>query len=135
MTDKLEIILTSIEGKIYRDFVDALYVDIPSSGVMGILPNRIPVVALLHIGTLYTVKDGVKKFYAFSGGVLNYKNSVARVLCDTFESEDEIDLDRVLKARARAEEKLKTIESTDSIEYDDADFALKKAMNRLKIKH
>ena len=134
MTDKLEIILTSIDGKIYHDFIDALYVDIPDSGVMGILPNRIPVVALLHIGTLYTVKDGQKKYYAFSGGVLNYKNSIAKVLCDTFESEDEIDVERVLKARARAEEKIKSIESTDTVEYDDADFALKKAINRLKIK-
>lgn len=134
MTNKLEIILTSIDGKIYHDFIDALYVDIPDSGVMGILPNRIPLVALLHIGTLYTIKDSVKKFYAFSGGVLNYKNSVAKVLCDTFESEDEIDVERVLKAKARAEEKIKQIESTDTIEYDDADFALKKAINRLKIK-
>lgn len=133
MNNKLEITITSIDGRQYHDFVDELYIDIPDSGVMGILPNRIPLVSLLYIGTLYVVKDNIKKYFSFSGGLINYKNSSAKIMCDTFESEDELDLDRVLSAKKKAEETLKKIDATDSVEYDDAAFALKKAMNRLKI--
>lgn len=131
--DKLELTLLSIDGKKFHDFVDALYVDIPNSGIMGILPNRLPLVTPLFISTIYYYKDGHKYYYAISGGLLNYKDSKATIMCDTYEKEDELDKERALRAKERAENILSKLETTDDVEYDDADFALKKAMNRLKL--
>ena len=50
MKDKIELKIISIDGKIIEDSVDEIYFDIPLSGVTGILPNRTPFAALLHIG-------------------------------------------------------------------------------------
>ena len=133
MTDKLEINVISIDGKKYHDFIEAIYIDVPNSGVMGILPNRIPFVSLLYVGNFYIVKNNIKYYFAYSGGVINYKNSKVTILCDTFEKDDEIDKERVLKAKEKAEEVLRTIDAPKGAIYDDALFSLLKATSRLKL--
>lgn len=133
MTNKLEIDVMSIDGKKYHDFIDEIYIDIPNNGVMGILPNRIPFISLLHVGNFYIIKNYKKYYFAYSGGVINYKNSKVTILCDTFEREDEIDEERVLKAKEKAEETLSRIDAPSEVTYDDASFSLLKATSRLKL--
>ncbi len=133
MENKIHLEIISIDGKEEYLDVDSVYVDIPTSGVLGILPNRQPVVALLHIGYFYyTIKDK-KIFYAISGGILNFKNNRAVILADTWERKDELDLDRITRAKERAEEILGKIDNKNSVEYQNASFSLKKAINRMKL--
>lgn len=133
MKDKLEITITSIDGKTYHDFVDALYIDVPTSGRMGILPNRIPFVSMLSTSIIYFLKSHKKYYFAIAEGVINYRDSKATILCDAFEAANEIDKVRAISEKEKAEEALSNLETTDDVMYDDASFSLKKALNRLKL--
>ncbi len=133
MEKKIHLEIISIDGKEEYVDVDTVYVDVPNSGVLGILPNRQPVVALLHIGYFYYSIGDKKVVYAISGGILNFRNNKAVILADTREREDELDLARITRAKERAEEILGSIDNKNSVEYENASFSLKKALNRLKL--
>ena len=55
-----------------------------------------------------------------------------RILTDSIESEDEIDLERAKKAKKRAERRLASQESDMNMKR--AEIALQKAINRIHIK-
>lgn len=133
MKSKIDFKIYSVDGKFYEDQVDAIYLNVPSSGVIGILPNRTPYTAMLHIGIFYIVKDNVKTSFAISGGTFNFKKNVAVLLALTYEKEDELDKEKIIKSRDEALKKLSTIDKNDTLDYENATFDLKKAINRLKI--
>ena len=133
MKDKIELKIISIDGKIIEDSVDEIYFDIPLSGVTGILPNRTPFAALLHIGIFYTKSTNQVKYYCISGGTLEFKNKKALILADTIEEQSELDKERILERKRIAEEKLKLCTNENDETYENALFSLKKAINRLKL--
>lgn len=133
MVSSIDFKIYSTDGKSFKDTVDEIYLDVPSSGVIGLTPNHTPYSAMLHIGTFYTVKNGVKTSFAVSSGTINFKNGEAVILAQTFEREDELDRERIKKAREKALKTLENIDKIDKITYDNASFSLKKAINRLKI--
>ena len=132
MGDKITLKVYSVDGKTYIDDVDFVYVDVPDYGVRGLTPGHTPFSALLFIGSFYYVKDDKKTYVTISGGNINFKNNVATILADTFEKEDELDKVRIMAAKEKAEEILANPQNTDKKAYEDAQFSLKKAMNRIK---
>lgn len=125
--------MISIDGKVFEDEIEELYFEVPEKGLKGILANHINYVCPLFIGILYTVKNGHKEYFAYSGGALSFKDNVATVLADTFEKSDELDRDRIEKTKEEAEKIINEISDSTKIEYQDALFALKKASNRLRL--
>lgn len=123
----------SIDGKFYEDDVEAIYLDVPSSGVIGILPSRISYYGILDISTFYIVKDNKKVYFAVSDGLINYRNNEAIILARNYEREDEIDKERVESDRDEALKKLKEISKKDEDTYSITSYTLKKALNRLKL--
>ena len=123
----------SIDGKFYEDDVEAIYLDVPSSGVIGILPSRISYYGILDISTFYIVKDNKKIYFAVSDGLINYRNNEAIILARNYEREDEIDKERVESDRDEALKKLKEISKKDEDTYSITSYTLKKALNRLKL--
>lgn len=102
------------------------------SGQMGILSHHMPIITMVNISKMTTIEDNVRKAYAVSGGVFFFKDNEATLLADAFESEDEIDLARAIAAKERAEERLKSQDS--SIDIKRAQIALAKAINRIGLK-
>jgi len=102
------------------------------SGEMGILSDHMPLITMVKISKLSTVEEDGRHNYAIAGGVLFFKNNEATLLADAFESQDEIDLDRALAAKERAEGRLKT--DNPDIDEKRAKAALMKAMNRISLK-
>jgi F-type H+-transporting ATPase subunit epsilon len=102
------------------------------SGEMGLLSHHMPIITMVKISKLSTIEEEIRHLYAVSGGVLFYKDNEATLLADAFESEDEIDLDRALAAKERAEKRL---DSQDPNTDDKrAKIALLKAINRISLK-
>ncbi|MEA4874653.1 ATP synthase F1 subunit epsilon [Anaerorhabdus sp.] len=101
-------------------------------GEMGILPNHVPLVTMLEISKMSTIEDGVKNEYAIGGGLLYFQDNEAMILVDSIESKDEIEAERALAAKLRAEERLN--QADNSMDARRAELALKRAMNRLKVK-
>ena len=103
-----------------------------SVAVLGILPNHAPLVTTLEICKL-TIKINSKEFnYAISGGVMNIKKDHSVVLLlNSIEASDEIDVQRALDAKKRAEERIAA--HKDEIDVSRAKAALSRALNRLSI--
>ncbi len=105
---------------------------VTTNGQMGILPNHMPLVAMLQISKLTFDTDNQREEYAIAGGMLYFNNNVATILVDTIESPSDIDVERATKAKLRAEKLLS--ENSDKIDVNRAEIALKKALNRLSLK-
>lgn len=101
-------------------------------GEFGLLTDHMPIVAMLAISKLEIINGSEHKRYAVSGGMLYFRNNELRVLTDSIESEDEIDLERAKKAKERAERRLAMQES--NINMVRAEVALQKAINRIHVK-
>lgn len=105
-----------------------------AKGNFQVLVNHAPIFSLLGIGIIkIKFADGTIKIYATSGGFFEMKNNKAVALLNTFESQEEIDLQRAEAAAQRAKERL----SKRSPEIDEirAEAALARAINRIRVKN
>lgn len=102
------------------------------SGEMGLLSHHMPIITMVKISKMSTIEEDGRHEYAVSGGVLFYKDNEATLLADAFEGEEEIDLERALKAKERAEARLTSQDPNTDLKR--AKIALTKAMNRISVK-
>lgn len=101
-------------------------------GELGILPGHAPLIANLAIDVL-RIKEGEQtRELAVHGGFLQVTPERVVVLAPAAEFPEEIDVDRALAAKERAERRLAE-KGNPEIDYARAELALKRAMNRLKL--
>ncbi len=121
------------ERKLVSEDVNAVYAP-GDQGEFGVLPQHAPLLALLKIGELRYYKDGEEKHMAISGGFAEVDQTHMRVLAETAEFSEEIDVERAEQAKSRAVEKLKEL---DVVEHGDEfvrmEAALLRAINRLQV--
>ena len=101
-------------------------------GNRGILVKHTPLVTMLKVGKLSSIENNVRCEYSISGGLLYFENDVAKILTDSIEFKDDIDEERAINAKERAMKRLEL--SNEEIDRKRAEYALKKANNRIKIK-
>jgi len=100
-------------------------------GELGVLRNHAPLVAALDIGVLrYKDSGGTEKRVAISGGFFEVIDNVARVLAETAERGDEIDVLRAKAAKERAEKRL--VQRSEEVDFTRAQMALRRAIARIK---
>lgn len=129
-TIRLEIV--TIEGKVFDEEVN-MVVAPGVEGVMGILPRHAPLLTRLNFGELQIKRDGQPdEFFAVGGGVMEVQGTQVIVLADSAESVDAIDLARAEEARQRAEELLAQA-SKDQVDFQQAEAALRRSANRIKL--
>ena len=76
-------------------------------GDLAILARHMNYVTAIGMGTATVVfEDGTERKAACIGGMLSMMNNHCRVIPTTWEWGDEIDLERAMEAKKRAEEKL-----------------------------
>jgi len=116
---------------LYR-IIETTIINVTSKdGERGILPNHVPVTFMLDIGKLETEEDGVRKEYAIVGGIFYFENKHAKMLVDSIEAKEEIDVERALASKQRQLDKLNNKDT--NIDIKRAEVALKRALNRIKI--
>jgi F-type H+-transporting ATPase subunit epsilon len=100
-------------------------------GEIGVLRNHIPLVASLDPGVLsYDDKSGKRFRVAIGGGFLKFERNHARILAETAEKADDIDLERARRARDRALERLRQRER--DLNQPRAELALKRSLARIR---
>ena len=114
--------------------LDASMINIVSvNGQLGILPSHMPLVTMLKISEMSIVTQNQKRErFAVSGGMFYFENDEATILCDAIESEQDIDLNRAIAAKERAEKRLSS--NDPNIDVRRAELALSKALNRIHVK-
>ncbi|RKJ30101.1 ATP synthase F1 subunit epsilon, partial [Butyricicoccus sp. 1XD8-22] len=75
--------------------------------------------------------NGKSEFVAVSGGFIEVRPEKVSILAPSAEVASSIDLARAQEAKARAEERLKM--KNDEIDFQRAELALRRAMNRINV--
>ena len=103
----LQLLVVTPEKKVVE--ADADEVELPGAeGYLGILPGHTPLITLLKTGVLSFKKGGRSQAYAVSAGFAEIANDRVNVLADSAEGSSEIDAAASERARATAEEQMKT---------------------------
>ncbi|MGE5549412.1 MAG: F0F1 ATP synthase subunit epsilon [Bacteroidota bacterium] len=101
------------------------------AGLIGILPGHAPLLTQLAIGVLQLECQGEVTKMAVSEGYMEVTPHKVIVLAEAAELPEEIDVERALAAKRRAEERLYA--PLRQIDYVRARSALQRAVNRLQV--
>jgi F-type H+-transporting ATPase subunit epsilon len=103
-------------------------------GDFGVLANHAPFLSTIKIGTL-TYENGKKReTLMVSGGFCEVSNNKITFLVESAEKGQEIDVDRALKAKERAERRLaQAAQQVENFNRRRAEIALQRALARLKV--
>lgn len=114
----------------YDDEAESLVIT-TSEGEMGILARHIPIVVPLVVGKIIIKRNDQYKTAAASEGFIKVDPEYTRVVMDSVEWPEEIDVQRAEAAKKRAEERIESKE--DHVDIDRAKAALCRATNRLNV--
>ena len=126
---KLLLEIVTPQGLIFSDEVDEVTAT-GSEGEFGVLPGHVPFVTTLKIGMLTCKKGNESKYFFVNWGYAEVGHEKVMILADSAEKSEEIDLERAMAARKRAEERLKHAENVD---FTRAESALERAVARAQI--
>jgi len=118
-------------GLVVSSKVEEVYIP-GSQGDFDVLPGHAPLLTSLRIGELHYKSDKEVHYLAVNRGFAEVTPGRATILVDTAESAGDIDADRARGAKARAEEKLKTLTPQDPA-YPQELEALERAKVRLRV--
>ncbi len=103
-----------------------------SDGQLGVLAHHAPLVAALVPGVLkVTLEDGKQQVFAVGEGFIEVFKNHAKVLVDSAERPEDINVERAKKSRERAAVRLKRRGDKD-VDFIRAEAALQRAVARLK---
>lgn len=101
-------------------------------GQLGILHGHIPLVTRLEVGIVKIFDNDEVVRIAISNGYLEVTPSKAVILAEAAELPEEIDVERALAAKRRAEERLAGM-TTGDINFVRTQASLQRALNRLRL--
>lgn len=118
-------------GPVVSDDVDI--VTAPGyGGEFGVLANHAPFLSTIKTGSLSFTKDKQTKYLMVSGGFSEVSNNKITFLVESAEFGHDIDVDRAMLAKERAEKRLaQAIQQSEKINRTRAEAALQRAMARL----
>lgn len=101
-------------------------------GEFGVLPGHIPFITTLKIGVLAFRSGSKVERLALAWGYAEVLPDRVTVLAETAEMANQIDIERALRAKERAEAKLRSLSPEDK-EYTQYTAALQRALNRIQV--
>ncbi len=103
-------------------------------GDFGVLANHAPFLSTIKIGTLTYQIGNKRESLMVSGGFCEVSNNKITFLVESAERGGEIDVERALKAKERAERRLaQAAQQTENFNRRRAEVALQRALARLKV--
>lgn len=118
-------------GEFYNGLVETVNIK-TKEGRIGILKNHISLVSPVEISILYFKVDGEEKKCAVSDGILYISEEETRVIANACEYPYQIDIERALESKRRAEERIAKAKE-GNIDLKRAECSLRRAMNRIEI--
>lgn len=76
-----------------------------TKGRFQVLKNHAPIISTFEIGLIKVNLTDKTRYFATAGGTIEVLNNKVLILADSIESSDEIDLERAVKAKERADRK------------------------------
>ena len=99
---------------------------------MGITKGHAPLISTVGIEPVKIRIKGQDFLYACGGGIINVDKEKVTLVLNSIERSDEIDLERALSSKKRAEERLNS--NSEEIDITRAKASLARALQRIHIK-
>lgn len=129
MEGKLRLEIVTPHGLAFKEDVNEITVT-GTEGEFGVLPGHASFITILKIGML-TYKKGKDIGYIFvNSGYAEVLLDSVIILADSAEKSEDIDVERAIAAKKRAEERLKEAEKID---FARAVAALERASSRIQL--
>jgi F-type H+-transporting ATPase subunit epsilon len=107
-------------------------VEIPGAeGYFGVLPGHTPLLATLDVGELWYRRKQEKTYLSIAFGFAEVLPDRVTILAQVAERAEEIDVDRAIAERQRAEDELKR--RVADVDMERARISLLKALTRLQV--
>jgi F-type H+-transporting ATPase subunit epsilon len=133
MAESIHLEVVTPSGPIVSDDVEI--VSAPGyGGDFGVLANHAPFLSTIKIGSLVYKKGGKDNYLMVSGGFCEVSNNKITFLVESAESGRQIDVDRALRAKERAEKRIADAKTqAEKINMARAQASLQRALARLKV--
>ncbi len=132
MAEQIRLEVVTPKGAVVKEDVDI--VNAPGyGGDFGVLANHAPFLSTIKVGLLIYEQDKQRETLMISGGFCEVSNNKITFLVESAEFGRQVDLDRAMKAKERAEKRL--LEATQHDETFNrvrAETALQRALARIK---
>lgn len=129
--ETMKVSVVTPDGPVYESDVE-MVITKATSGELGILPGHIPLVAPLEIGAVRLLNGGKTEYVAVTGGFVEVRDGQVTILAQAAEKAEDIDVDRALQAKERAESRLSETSQTN-VDHKRAELALRRAINRINV--
>lgn len=110
--DRLRLIIVTPYGQVLSEDVEEVIAP-GSEGEFGILPGHMPFFTTLKIGILTYKKEGQTNYVFINSGYAEVTYDKVIITADSAERAEDIDLERAIRAKERAEDRLKKMEEVD----------------------
>ena len=122
MAETFELEVATPDRLLVREQVSEAQIPL-SNGYIGVLPKHAPLLGELGTGDLTYVAEGRRRHMVVSGGWTEVLDEHVRVLADSAEDADDIDVARAEESRKRA---------LDRLSHPKEDMDVARALNALK---
>jgi F-type H+-transporting ATPase subunit epsilon len=129
MADTIQLEIATPDRLVVQELVSEVQVP-AANGMMGILPGHASLLSRLGIGELSYVAQGHRRSLSVSGGFVEVSKDHVRVVADTAEKADEIDVKRAEEALRRAQDLLS--QTPEGLDVASAVNAMRRAQARLQ---
>lgn len=126
----IHLTIVTPERSLVSEQVDELQIP-GAEGYLGVLPGHAPLFTELKVGELSYRKGTTWTSLAVAWGFAEIVSDQVRVLAETAERAHEIDLERAMRARERAEQLLS--KGGEDLNYERALVALQRALIRIQV--
>jgi F-type H+-transporting ATPase subunit epsilon len=133
MAEKLKLEVVTPKGVAVSKEVDI--VTAPGyGGEFGVLANHAPFLSTIKTGVLTYKSGGLEENLMVSGGFCEVSNNKLTFLVESAERGTDIDVDRALRAKERAEKRLAEAQAQkEKLDRTRAEASLQRALSRLKV--
>lgn len=130
---QIELEIVTPSGPVVSESVDI--VTAPGfGGVFGVLANHAPFLSTIKVGELSYKQDKSETVLMVSGGFCEVSNNKITFIVESCERGTDIDVDRALKAKERAEKRLAAIKAKgEKLNMVRAEAALQRALARVVV--
>src|SRR4051812_2168627 len=126
----IDLTIVTPERSVTHEVVDELQIP-GAEGYLGILPGHAPLFSELKVGEVGYRKGDRWFFLSVAWGFVEVLPDQVRILAETAERAQEIDVERANRAKQRAEERI--AKGGDEVDYGRALVALERALVRLQV--
>jgi len=132
MAEKISLDVVTPDKQLVSEMVD-IVVATGSEGEFGVLPGHIPFLATLLPGELHYRQGNIVTYLAVSGGFAEVSGDKVTILAEAAELARDIDLERAMRARERAHQRLEQARRDEHIDHVRSEAALRRAMARIRL--